>query len=112
MRRLRILLAAVLLALTAAYTAPAAAISLNAARAQGLVGETRSGYLAPVRSPSGEVQALIDKVNAKRRNHYRSIASRNGVGIEEVGRITAEKLINGLPRGVYFQAPDGAWRKK
>lgn len=112
MRRLRSLLAALLLTVIAGFGAPAAAIGLDAARSQGLVGETRSGYLAPVQSPSAEVQALVNSVNAKRRDHYRSISSRNGVAIEEVGRLTAEKLINSLPSGLYYQSAGGGWQRK
>lgn len=113
MRHMRRFAAALLLALAAAFVAlPAGAIELDAARAQGLVGETRSGFIAPVSAASAEVQALVDEVNAKRRSHYLSIARRNGVDLEEVGRITAEKLINGLPSGAYFEAASGGWRRK
>ena len=113
MRRLRMALAVLALALGVVLQAvPAAAISLDAARAQGLVGESRSGYLAPVRAPSAEVQALIDATNAKRRDYYRSIAGRNGVNPDEVGRLTAEKLINSRPAGAYFEASTGGWRQK
>ena len=114
MRRLRFVMAlfAMLAAVGLVPSGEAAAISLNEARVAGLVGETRSGYLAPTAAPSGEVQALIQSVNSKRRTHYRSIAERNGLRIEEVGRLTAEKIINGLPGGAYFQATDGNWRRK
>jgi uncharacterized protein YdbL (DUF1318 family) len=113
MRRLRFSFAALVAMLLASFVAnPADAIALSAARSQGLVGETRSGFLAPVKSPSSDVQQLIQSVNAKRRNHYRKIAGGNGVGIEEVGRLSADKTINGLPRGAYFQGSDGSWRQK
>ncbi len=113
MVRLRYAIAALAIAVMSAVAAlPAAAISLDAARTQGLVGETRSGYLAPVRTPSGDVQQLIESVNAKRRDHYRRIASQNGVGIEEVGRLSAEKIINGLPGGAFYQGSSGGWQRK
>lgn len=113
MRSMRLTLAAAVVAIAALLASPpAAAISLEAARAQGVVGETLSGYLAPVQSPSAEVQDLIQSVNAKRRQHYQGIASRNGIPIEEVGRLTAEKIINGLPNGAYYQGNGGAWRQR
>ena len=112
MQKLRIYLAVLALVLAAAAAAPAVAIGLNAARAKGLVGETQSGYIAAVKSPSAEVQKLVNSVNAKRRKHYQSIASRNGVSVDEVGRLTAQKLINSLPGGVYYQASGGGWRRK
>ena len=112
MRMLRGIIALVVLALIAMQSAPASAIGLDAARAKGLVGETLSGYLAPVSKPSGDVQKLVDRVNSGRRDHYRSIARRNGVGVEEIGRLTAQKLINALPSGAYYQASNGRWRRK
>ena len=112
MRKLRLLIAAALLALAATATQPAAAIGLNDARAQGLVGETQSGYIAPVKRPNAEVQQLINTVNGKRREHYKSIAARNGVSVEEVGRLSARKLISGLPGGVYYQSASGGWERK
>ena len=114
MRRLSFVMAliAMLAAVGLSPSGEAAAIGLNEARVAGLVGETRSGYLAPTASPRADVQALIQSVNAKRRSHYRSIAERNGLRIEEVGRLTAEKIINGLPGGAYYQAADGNWRRK
>jgi len=112
MRHMRRFAAALLMALAAVAALPAGAIELEAARAQGLVGETRSGFVAPVNAASAEVQSLVEDVNAKRRSHYLSIARRNGVDLEEVGRMTAEKLINGLPSGAYFEAASGGWRQK
>ncbi len=112
MRSLRNILAAAILAAAALLTVPASAIDLESARAQGLVGETRSGYVAPVNSPTADVQRLVNGVNAKRRDHYQKIAGRNGISIDEVGRLTAEKLINGLPGGVYYQTASGSWQRK
>lgn len=112
MLRLRLGLATLVAALMLAFAAPASAISLQAARSQGLVGETRSGFVAPVKSPSAAVRKLVNEVNAKRRSEYQRIASRNGLGVEQVGRITAEKVINGLPRGFFYQDAGGSWRRK
>ena len=112
MSRLRIAVLAMALALWAGLAPPAMAIGLQAARAQGLVGETRSGFVAPVKPPSGAVRALVNKVNAQRRAQYKKIASRNGVGVEAVGRLTAQKVINGLPRGSYYQSSNGRWVRK
>jgi len=112
LRRIGLALALAVGLIAANVSGDAAAISLNEARASGAVGETRSGFLAPVRGPTAEVQALIQTVNAQRRSHYQSIAQRNGLRIEEVGRLSAEKIINGLPAGAYFQGANGAWTRK
>lgn len=91
---------------------PAFAIDLQTARAKGLVGETQSGYVAAVRSPSGEVAKLIAKVNSARRARYRQLAQRNNLRVEEVASVTAPRIISALPAGSYFQAGSGGWRRK
>ena len=48
-------------------TQPAYAIDLQTAKSQGLVGETQSGYLSAVKSPSAETKALIESINLKRK---------------------------------------------
>src|SRR5690606_17604251 len=70
-------LLAVLLALAAA---PAWAITLDEAKAQGLVGEKVDGYVAAVAAAvPAEVQALIESTNAGRRQVYADLARRNGI---------------------------------
>lgn len=91
---------------------PAVAIDLQSARSTGLVGETLSGYVAPVTSPSGEVSKLVADVNAARRAEYIKLAKRNNVRVEEVAALTAQRIINSLPGGAYFQASSGGWRRK
>ena len=113
MTHIRIAFAALLALGAVLLTAgPAAAISLEAARSQGLVGETRSGYVAPVVAPSAEVKALIESVNAKRREVFLSIAGKNGISIEEVGAMSSEKVIDTLPAGAFYQGPGGGWTQR
>jgi len=51
------------------------AIDLHSAKAQGLVGEANSGYLAAVKKPvSNEIKALIADVNAKRKAKFQNTA--------------------------------------
>ena len=51
------------------------ALSLQEAKAQGLVGEQANGYLAAVKSDaSADVKALVDDINVKRKEKYQSIA--------------------------------------
>jgi len=107
-------LAAVFLAAALAFSSPnpAAAIDLQAARSGGLVGETLSGYVAPVTSPSGGVSKLVADVNSARRAQYIKLAKRNNVRVEEVAALTAQRIIDSLPGGAYFQATSGGWRRK
>ena len=51
------------------------AADLGTAKAQGLIGETPNGYIAQVGAASSEIQALIETINAKRKDHYQKIAN-------------------------------------
>ena len=53
------------------------AIDIRDAKAQGLVGEANTGYIAAVKSPaSAEVRALLADVNAKRKAQFEATAQR------------------------------------
>ena len=103
------LTAALVAATLAAF--PAFAGSLQDARARGLVGETLTGYIAPVQD-SAEAQAVVAEVNAARRAEYNRIAAENGQTADIVGKLASEQIINGLPPGSYYKGPDGSWKKR
>jgi len=90
---------------------PLFALSLDEAKAKGLVGEKASGYLGAVSAPSGEVQALIADVNQKRRQAYEDIARRNGTNIGAVETLAGEKAIQNTKPGNFVEGP-GGWVKK
>ncbi len=91
----------------------ALALTLDEAKAQGLVGEKLDGYIAAVSAaPSAEVQALVSSTNDGRRKVYAELAQRNGITLEAVGVLSGEKLQGAAPSGQYIQLPDGSWRKK
>ena len=82
---------AALLALTL-FTMPASALDLGQAKAQGLVKETSSGYLAAVK-PSAEVNALVSKINAGRKAEYQKIANKRGTPLSVVEQQAGQKLM-------------------
>jgi uncharacterized protein YdbL (DUF1318 family) len=87
--------------------------SLDAAKAEGLVGEKVDGYIAAVTAnPSPEIQALIQTTNDGRRQAYADLAKRNGITVEEVGIVSAEKLQGNARSGHYIQMPNGQWVQK
>jgi uncharacterized protein len=89
------------------------AITLDEAKAQGLVGEKVDGYVAAViANPSAEVQALIDTTNDGRRKVYEDLAQRNNITVEAVGIVSAEKLREKAGRGEFVQSTSGQWEKK
>jgi len=100
-------------AFIALSTLPALALDLNAARTQGLVGETSSGLIAVVKSTSDpEVNALVSEVNAKRTAEYAKIAKQNGQTPDVVGQLAFKQIVDGLPPKALYQATGGGWQQK
>ncbi len=87
--------------------------SLDAVRASGAVGEQFDGY-ATVRDPGAgaDVKALVNKVNAKRREIYEERAAAQGVAADQVGRVYAGKIMQKAPAGTWFRAESGIWTQK
>jgi uncharacterized protein len=91
------------------FSFPALAMDLQSARAQGLVGEGRDGYVVAI---DGSAQGLVDEVNGKRRAEYTRISKENGQPVDVVAKIAAESIIEGLPSGAKYQGADGGWKRK
>ena len=90
---------------------PVYAIDLQAAKDQGLVGETPSGYLAAVKSPSAEVTALIESINAQRKIKYTEIAARNNTSLQAVEQLAGKKAIEKSTPGSFVKM-GGSWQQK
>jgi uncharacterized protein YdbL (DUF1318 family) len=91
----------------------ALALTLDEAKSQGLVGEKLDGYIAAVTaSPAAEVRELITVTNDGRRKVYADLAQRNGITVEAVGIVSAEKLHANAAAGTYLQTPTGQWQRK
>lgn len=89
------------------------AIDIRDAKAQGLVGEANTGYLAAVAMPaSAEVRALIAEVNEKRREEFERTAEKTGAAVEQVAYRFYELAIERTEPGNYYQDANGAWKKK
>ncbi len=86
-------------------------LSLEDAKTQGLVGERPNGYLGVVHPGSQEAEALSNEVNAKRRQAYQDIASRNKTQLQAVEALAGEKAIQNTKPGHLVEGP-GGWTKK
>ena len=107
------LLGGLLMALAMLFAAPAMADALDDARAAGLIGERPDGLVAPVSaSAPANIQSLAQSVNAKRMEKYQQISAEKGVPVEQVGAITAEKIIGNLKPGWYYMDASGNWVQK
>ena len=87
------------------------AIDLQTAKKQGLVGETASGYLAPVTPAKNDVKALVSDINNKRKQRYKAIAKRNATSLQAVEQLAGKKAIEKSKAGSYVK-PNGHWIKK
>lgn len=89
----------------------ASALSLNDARAQGRVGETLSGYIAPLREDA-ETQALVKHINQARSESYQRLADANNLPMDEVAKMAGQKLVERARPGEYVQGINGKWLQK
>jgi uncharacterized protein len=90
-----------------------AALTVEAAKSDGLIGEQTNGLLgivAPNSSP--ELTALVDKTNAGRLTVYQSTASKTGTPLDQVQAVAGEKQIAKAAAGEYIQNASGEWQKK
>lgn len=98
---------------TLALSLPAYAISLDDAKAKGLVGESSSGYLGIVTSsPSSEVKQLVNQINNKRKALYQQKAGNAGVAMDVMEQRTGQRLQEMTPAGQYIQDGNGRWVRK
>lgn len=93
---------------------PAYADALDDARAAGQIGERADGYVALVDpNAPANFKSLVNDVNTKRRAAYQKIATEKSVPIEQIGAITAEKIIREiLSPGMYYMDASGSWKQK
>ncbi|MBL7250050.1 YdbL family protein [Alloalcanivorax marinus] len=103
--RYLVLAAALLLSVTAA------ALDLNQAKAEGLVGEQPNGYLGVVKATPAAVE-LVSDINEKRRAAYERIAKQNGITLDQVANLAGQKAIEKTPSGEYIKTPTGQWVEK
>lgn len=92
-------------------TSPAFALTLEEARQQGRVGETLSGYLAPIAQDS-ETLTLVKDINAARAESYQQVADSNHLPVDDVAKMAGEKLVARARPGEYVRGINGQWLKK
>ena len=93
------------------FVGTAYALDLRSAKDQGLVGETVSGYLAPVKTGDSAVQTLVSDINEKRKAHYQNIAQTNKTPLQTVEQLAGKKAISKTPAGQFVNDGSG-WKKK
>lgn len=87
----------------------AAQDTLDELRASGAVGESYDGFLV---DRSGNNAAMVNKINAKRRDIYEKQAKSEGVSVEAVGQVYAQKIIKKAPKGTWLLNQQNQWIQK
>lgn len=110
-RRATAAVALSLLLLTAVSSVPAAAASLDEAKAAGYLGERLDGYVGLVRDDVPDwVRQLADQINMQRRQTYAEVAQRTpGTTARDVGIIAGRKLIDRASAGHHVMNEQAQW---
>lgn len=88
-------------------------LTLQEAKNEGLIGEQRDGYIGLViPSVPADVRAMVQEVNAQRRQRYQQIAQQNNISVEQVAALAYEKAVAATRSGHYIQNSSGAWVQK
>jgi uncharacterized protein YdbL (DUF1318 family) len=90
----------------------AAKAAVDAAKAQGVVGEQGDGFLGIVSGGDAALAAAVAEINAGRAAVYRDTAAKTGVTPEAAGQATAVQLLGRLSSGQYYKPLNGAWTRK
>lgn len=88
----------------------AAAIELDQAKDQGLIGEQTDGYLGIIKEAQ-VVQELVQEINSKRKAKYEQLAKQNSIKLEQVEALAGKKAIEKTQAGHYVLL-GGNWVKK
>ncbi|WP_330981805.1 MULTISPECIES: YdbL family protein [Enterobacterales] len=87
------------------------ALTLEQARSEGLVGETLSGYLAPLKQDK-QTLALVKQINDARGESYQQLADSNNIPVDEVAKMAGQKLVARAQPGEYVKGINGKWLRK
>lgn len=96
----------------AAYRRRDRRAALTSLEVKGVLGETNSGLVAIRSSGDPGAQALLNAENSDRMIIYRAIAQKNGSSVQDVQKVYAERIREGLPSGAHVQSADGSWSQK
>lgn len=87
--------------------------AVDAALAQGTVGEQADGFLGFVGGGGdAALQTAVRQINDGRRQAYARVAAETGVSPEAAGQATAVRQQARLPAGQYYRTLEGDWRRK
>lgn len=105
---------AAIIAPTAVAQSANAKSVVDAAKAQGVVGEQADGFLGFVKPTSDPaLQEAVREINEGRAKLYREAAQRNGVSVEAAGAAAFVQVVQAkLKPGEYYRPAGGGWVRK
>ncbi len=87
--------------------------AVDAAKAEGTVGEQADGFLGFVKGGGGPLAAAVAEINAGRAEVYRQAAAKNGVTPEAAGGSAFQSVIMAkIKPGEYYKPAGGGWVRK
>ncbi|ELI8043911.1 YdbL family protein [Yersinia enterocolitica] len=107
----RVILGCIILSGSLVFSSGAFALTLEQAKQQGRVGETLSGYLAPVKKDA-ETLALVEQINIARAEKYQEVAQKNHISTEDIAKLAGQKLVNRAAAGEYVRGINGQWMQR
>lgn len=107
---LRVAMLAILLCV---FSSQVFAQTLEEAKSAGIIGEKRDGYIGLVQpNAPAAVVALINNVNAQRRERYQQIARENGVSVQDVAQLAYTRAVEATQLGHFVEDATGRWVRK
>lgn len=93
------------------FSSQVLALTLSEARQQGRVGETLSGFIAPIKQDK-ETLELVNRINEARSENYQKLAESNNISANQVAERVGQKLVERAHPGEYVRGINGQWMKK
>jgi len=93
------------------FTSQVMALTLSEARQQGRVGETLSGFIAPIKQDK-ETLELVKSINEARSENYQKLADSNNISANQVAELAGQKLVARAQPGEYVRGINGQWMRK
>ena len=91
----------------------AAKAAVDAAKADGVVGEQADGYLGFVKPGDAALKAAVAEINAGRAQVYAQAAAKNGVTAEAAGAAAFQSVVMAkLKAGEFYKPAGGGWVRK
>jgi uncharacterized protein YdbL (DUF1318 family) len=88
-------------------------LTVNDAKAEGLIGEQADGTLGVVHgNPDSGTMGALAELNEFRRQSYRQAAARSGTTEQQEAEKAGKIAIMQTPAGQYYRAANGVWMKK